>query len=53
MNGGLDKDEDFRRSMEIRETIPDQKVHHFFTMILQPFIWIFPLTVVHLSKSVN
>lgn len=53
VNGGLDKDEDFRRSMEIRETIPDQKVHHFFTMILQPFIWNFPLTVVHLSKSVN
>lgn len=53
VKGGLDRDPNFIQAMKIREEVTDENAKHFFTMLLQPFMWDLPLTVVHLSKSIN
>ena len=33
--------------------ITDDKTQYFFTMLLQPFAWTLPISVIHLTKSTN
>ena len=53
VKGKLSKTKEFKEIMEKREEIPDDKTHYFFTMIMQPLIWELPISVIHLTKSIN
>lgn len=48
VNGNFQSDGESQRI-----EIPDDCSGYFFTLLIQPFIWKLPVTVAHLSKSIN
>lgn len=52
MKGEFNED-DFKSIIENNIEIPDNKTRYFFTILLQPFVFNFPVFAIHLTKSEN
>ena len=44
---------DIQEMMKTENNVNDEDAKYFFTMLIQPFCWKFPVSVIHLTKSIN
>ena len=49
VDGNLQKEHEFGPSPEVT----NEDARYFFSILLQPFVWKFPCTVIHLTRSID